>query len=789
METLRAFLRWKLGWIFAFTGIIAAAPLSHADNAGQKAVEEIRQTLRQQGFKTDLGDFNFSTSPELRAREAILKTTASDRRSEPFVNHPNLMEAVGTNSAIVVWKLDGLKKLYHSWPDNSEELTWDEFREAVNVNHAQIETACAAILSGPIAFNLNASEGNYMLLPHLSLLKNLMEIFGDRTLLALHDGNKDTAWTNLMAATRLVTAWQTEPAEVSYRARFGNASLAFNTIWQAIQTNGWRDEQLARLQQEWESVDFFTNLPEIMAFNRASQAAGCQRERQDPRPRNFTFVEFFEDFLHSPFRGWQDLKHNYSQRQYREVGTYEDEKNLLLFYRDRELELRKAIQASTWSAMRQLPGVTNLNLFKSQYRSRMQTSMNLKQIGMSFQDWASSDTSSLLGRAAKAEAQRRLIITAIALERYRGKHGSYPKALSELAPEFLKVVPVDFMDGLPLRYRLTEDGHFILYSVGLDCVDNGGKIYQPMSDVDYERLNHPGRSPRQSDIVWPLPATFAAVQDLHRQETRARELEQFLQQQRWSEGEWKKSPLRQSRVAKILAMKWDPVLSDEFFGGRPAAGFLRNTASTSNRLSLAGLMTPRQVFTGNEPEEFTFQFPINYDVITNQGFLLLLDADMKPGSLFAPDSGAEIQERKRAPNGDCLLVWHTIFDPPGQHALQTELVWHNEKGAEMWCRGPASSVVTSNLCQFSLASAHFDQELGADFQARLPEKNGRYIIELNTTNGTLLKTITGSTSNGIIKVHWDLIDDRGQRFTNVFFNSVFYITLPDSGRTQTLKGP
>ena len=103
--------------------------------------------------------------------------------------------------------------------------------------------------------------------------------------------------------------------------------------------------------------------------------------------------------------------------------------------------------------------------------------------------------------------------------------------------------------------------------------------------------------------------------------------------------------------------------------------------------------------------------------------------------------------------------------------------------------GPLLPFVITNLCQFSLTSAHFDQDTGATFHAKLPEANGNFTIELNTTNGTRLKTITGSTTNGVIKVHWDLIDEHGQRFTNDFFNSVFHIELPDSGRTQTLKGP
>ncbi len=100
---------------------------------------------------------------------------------------------------------------------------------------------------------------------------------------------------------------------------------------------------------------------------------------------------------------------------------------------------------------------------------------------------------SFLGQAAEAEAERRIVITAVALERYFGKHGRYPETLQVLAPEFLKLVPLDFMTGQPLHYEVTEDGHFVLYSVGLDCVDNGGKIQTPPTEdmKDSARLTNP----------------------------------------------------------------------------------------------------------------------------------------------------------------------------------------------------------------------------------------------------------------------------------------------------------
>ncbi len=65
--------------------------------------------------------------------------------------------------------------------------------------------------------------------------------------------------------------------------------------------------------------------------------------------------------------------------------------------------------------------------------------------------------------------------TAIALERYRQKHGDWPKSLDLLAPEFMNEVPTDLYVGKPLVYRRVERG-VIVYSVGLDRKDDGGKF-------------------------------------------------------------------------------------------------------------------------------------------------------------------------------------------------------------------------------------------------------------------------------------------------------------------------
>jgi hypothetical protein len=71
-------------------------------------------------------------------------------------------------------------------------------------------------------------------------------------------------------------------------------------------------------------------------------------------------------------------------------------------------------------------------------------------------------------------AHVRCTIAALAAERYRQQHGSWPASLGVIQG-LTPVKLIDPFDGQPLRYRKLDDG-FILYSVGPDQEDNGGEI-------------------------------------------------------------------------------------------------------------------------------------------------------------------------------------------------------------------------------------------------------------------------------------------------------------------------
>ena len=80
---------------------------------------------------------------------------------------------------------------------------------------------------------------------------------------------------------------------------------------------------------------------------------------------------------------------------------------------------------------------------------------------------------------------------ACAIERYRLEHGRIPERLDGLVPQFLAKIPCDPCDGQPMRYKLADDGEYILYSIGWNGVDEGGRFglskRRSNTEVDIEK--------------------------------------------------------------------------------------------------------------------------------------------------------------------------------------------------------------------------------------------------------------------------------------------------------------
>ena len=101
----------------------------------------------------------------------------------------------------------------------------------------------------------------------------------------------------------------------------------------------------------------------------------------------------------------------------------------------------------------------------------------------------------------KVRAKLTTALIAIKIERYRLKYQNLPKDLNALVPEFFQKLPIDLFSGKSYKYRVGEfyawlqdtfydiiemklDG-FIVYSVGINGVDDKGKEEDKHGDIVY----------------------------------------------------------------------------------------------------------------------------------------------------------------------------------------------------------------------------------------------------------------------------------------------------------------
>ena len=98
-------------------------------------------------------------------------------------------------------------------------------------------------------------------------------------------------------------------------------------------------------------------------------------------------------------------------------------------------------------------------------------------------------------RPAKAQTAVDHALLACALERYRLANGRFPDKLDALTPQFLSQAPADPLGDESYKYRRTDDGQFIVYSVGWNQTDDGGVPGKGLYDE------------KEGDWVWQYRST------------------------------------------------------------------------------------------------------------------------------------------------------------------------------------------------------------------------------------------------------------------------------------------
>ena len=327
-----------------------------------------------------------------------------------------------------------------------------------------------------------------ILLPHLGNIKRTVQRLQLRTCAELAAGRSDDALADVKLMLYLADSAKNEPFLISYLVRIVCVQLAVQPVWEGLAEHAWSDAQLQELQTLFQQCDFFPQMEQSLAGERAAGiltadllARGkynLNMLTSDPTHPGSTAANLFGRVIP---RGWYDLeKLHYCQLfQLQFEGAFAADKKRV--FPEQIASNTKALdQAFANDKWINTNGVTVVCI-----RHQLLARILLPALHV------------VPRRAAAAQTAADEAAMACALERYRLANGQFPENLDLLVPKFISQLPNDAISGEPYKYHRTElprQGPFVLYSVGWNETDDGGVPGQTLFDD------------KQGDWVWQYPA-------------------------------------------------------------------------------------------------------------------------------------------------------------------------------------------------------------------------------------------------------------------------------------------
>jgi hypothetical protein len=331
-------------------------------------------------------------------------------------------------------------------------------------------------------FNIRYEEEDpfAILLSHLSSLRQIARVVQLRAVAALEDGDVDAAFEDVRLLFAMTDSIKEEPILISHLVRIAMLQITTATIWEGLEDHRWTPSQLEHFQGWFENVNLVRESRKSLEAERAFGATMV--ERVADRPSLILALgsvggsEGIADFgMRLVPRGWWYLEGvNYCR-------TFDD--YLLAAVPGDAADLDVQLVKEKDEELQQL--LSDTRVIKTFLGHRLFMRILLPALGSAVQ------------RSVEGQSLADLATVAIALERYRLANGNYPDALSELTPGFLASPPEDLVTHEPLRYELTADGPYRLWSVGWNQVDDGGVV---LYEIRGGRRNDVRD---QDDWVWP----------------------------------------------------------------------------------------------------------------------------------------------------------------------------------------------------------------------------------------------------------------------------------------------
>ncbi len=312
----------------------------------------------------------------------------------------------------------------------------------------------------------------------------LSQILTLHAVLALDHHQSDLALEDIKLNYKLLTAVKRDPTLVGGLVAIGMNAINRAAIYNGLAQHLWSDPQLAEIDHTLAPINFLADYQFAMRCEAAESTTNFdifkQHASRSVLRGFFSMLETDDVPLMTRFAPpWPD-------------GWWDENKSQMIAFHFHELT---AVDPPS-------------------HRVFPQVALDLQhQVDRGLQRWDATAPWNILFTIAmppqEAITQKYAIAQvwvdeariACALERYRLAHGVYPDSLDALAP--IDSVPHDIINGSPYHYQLRPDGTFLLYSVGWNQTDEGGKVVYKKdapTQIDYN----------EGDWAWPTPQAAPA---------------------------------------------------------------------------------------------------------------------------------------------------------------------------------------------------------------------------------------------------------------------------------------
>jgi len=501
----------KAAWALAVLVVLLVVSIYLSHVQAKNPAQSYKEQLRAAGEKLTIEELIPPRVPaeqngaDLLRQAAALATTS---RGIFDKNPPPAMRMIAPGKATIGWQRPDIR-------NEGATNSWEDAYAMLEYRAGELELLQKLIERPALDFELDYKKGFKLLLPHLARLKGLAQLLSEAAICDLHRGDTSSPVTNTRAMLAIAKGWKDERLVISQLVRIAIVAITLPPTWELLQSTNVTDEQLATLQRDWQELEFIHAAEQALQMERAMGIVTFAQMRNSRDPANEFYgmgpsgssgSSGFGDWLEDLKGVWTGTKRHTALALRRASWSYTDELRALqgqqaLIETLRQIQTNGFFQHAMIEQERQLKALG----FGSAGSGLDQLWEKLDEDGL--RRLFSQSVESLarfMNRLMSAEAAKQVTVAAIALKRYHLRHGNFPPDLAALVPEFLPAVPVDPVDGHPLRYQTTTNG-FLLYSVGEDKTDSGGDPApsSPSKTFYWQK----GR-----DWVWPQPANEKEIE-------------------------------------------------------------------------------------------------------------------------------------------------------------------------------------------------------------------------------------------------------------------------------------